>query len=65
VIYVQTQHLGPDALLVGIKVEFSHHLEVNAVSNAIDDLEALVRDVLPSARYIFIEPDISRDRTDD
>lgn len=65
VMYVQTQHLGPDTLLVGIKVEFSHHLAMSAISNAIDDLEALVRDVLPSARYIFIEPDISRDRSDD
>lgn len=64
VIYVHTQHLGPDTLLVGIKVEFSHHLAMNAISNAIDDLEALVRDALPSARYIFIEPDVSRDRVE-
>lgn len=61
VIYVHTQHLGPNTLLVGVKAEFSHHLPATAISNAIDDLEALVRDSLPTARYIFIEPDISRD----
>ena len=61
VIYMHTEHLGPDTLLVAAKVEFSHHLSAADVSNAIDDAEVRMRASVPIAKYIFLEPDISRD----
>jgi divalent metal cation (Fe/Co/Zn/Cd) transporter len=63
VIHLRTQHLGPDELLVGVKVAFDTTLDVFALSRAIDDVEAKVRAVVPEARVIYIEPDVRR--TDD
>lgn len=60
VIYVRTQHLGPDDLLVGVKVDLDHDLSVPALADAIDDVEARIRGAVPIARTIFVEPDITR-----
>ncbi len=57
-IHLRTQHLGPDELLVGAKVEFDSHLSAQEVAVAIDRLEQAVRDVVPSARPMYIEPDV-------
>jgi cation diffusion facilitator family transporter len=59
-IHQRTQHLGPDELLVAMKLEFDHTLSVHALGEAIDDVEARVRAKVPSARLIYIEPDIAR-----
>jgi cation diffusion facilitator family transporter len=59
-IHQRTQHLGPEELLVAMKIEFDHSLSVHALGAAIDDVEARVRAKVPSARLIYIEPDISR-----
>jgi cation diffusion facilitator family transporter len=61
VIHLRTQHLGPEELLVGIKVEFHHELSVVEVSAAIDRLERAIRAGVPTARVIYIEPDVHRD----
>ena len=58
IIHMRTQHLGPEELLVGAKVEFEGHLNFRALSDAIDDVEARIRERLPIARIIYIEPDI-------
>ena len=60
VIYVRTQHLGPDDILVAAKVDLDHELTVEGVAAAIDELERRVRAVVPAATMIFIEPDILR-----
>lgn len=60
VIYMHTEHLGPDTLLVATKVIFDPALSASDVSRAIDDAEAEMRAVVPAARFIFIEPDIAR-----
>lgn len=59
VIYMFTEHLGPDTILVGTKVEFDHGLSVAQLSLAIDAAEERMRAVVPHAQYIFIEPDIA------
>ncbi len=61
VIHLRAEHLGPDELLVGAKVEFLHDLSVIEVSQAIDRVERSIRAGVPSARLIFIEPDVHRD----
>lgn len=58
VIHLRTQHLGPDHVLVGAKVEFASRLSVAALADAIDAAEARVRAVVPTARTIYLEPDL-------
>ena len=59
-IHMRTQHLGPDELLVGAKVELSSSLDATGVAAAIDGLEDRIRAAVPAARVIYLEPDVSR-----
>ena len=58
-IHMQTQHLGPDELLVAAKIEFEAELTTAALSDAINAAEVRIRDAVPSARVIYLEPDLS------
>ncbi len=60
-IHLRTEHLGPDELLVGAKVEFDRHLTMAELARAIDELEGRVRAATPMARTIYIEPDLHRE----
>ena len=60
VIHMRTTHLGPEELLLAAKIEFDATLSFVQVADEIDAAEARVRAVLPSARLIFLEPDIFR-----
>jgi cation diffusion facilitator family transporter len=60
VIHLRTQHLGPEELLVGAKVSFVTDLTVPELAEAIDRVETSVRGAVPSARIIYIEPDVMR-----
>lgn len=62
-IHLRTQHLGPDELLVGAKVEFDASLSFAELSRAIDGVERTIRTNVPTARVIYIEPDVSRPET--
>lgn len=57
-IHLRTQHLGPDELLVGAKVQFDANLSAREVAQAIDRLEESVRAAVPAARPMYIEPDV-------
>ena len=60
-IHIKTQHLGPDELLVAAKLEFTNSLTMHDLATAIDEAEAAVRRAVPTARLIYLEPDIHRD----
>ena len=60
IIHLRTMHLGPDELLVAAKVEFDDDLDYAALGAAIDAAEVRIRDAVPAARLIFIEPDVFR-----
>lgn len=60
VIYMKTQYLAPDELLVATKVSIVPGLDIAEVAAAIDDAEARVRAAVPAARDIYIEPDLYR-----
>jgi cation diffusion facilitator family transporter len=60
VINVQTQHIGPEELLVAAKVEFERDLSVEELATAINGAEAALRAAVPTAHLVFIEPDIYR-----
>ncbi|MFT7462384.1 MAG: cation diffusion facilitator family transporter [Pseudohongiellaceae bacterium] len=57
-ISMRTQHLGPDDVLVCAKVDFDPELTLREVTEQIDSVETEVRAVVPTARLIYIEPDV-------
>jgi cation diffusion facilitator family transporter len=59
-IHMRTLHLGPDELLVGVKVELDAGLDFAGLAATIDALEAAIRRETPIARLIYVEPDIAR-----
>jgi cation diffusion facilitator family transporter len=59
-IHLRTEHLGPDELLVGAKIELDGHLHFPDVAQAIDAIEARIRDAVPEAHWIYLEPDVAR-----
>jgi cation diffusion facilitator family transporter len=63
VIHLRTLHLGPDQLLVAAKIAIGPADTAVEVANAIDSAEARLRAVVPSATYVFLEPDIDRNPT--
>ena len=56
-IHLKTLYLGPDELLVAAKVEIAADT-VPAVAAAINAAEARVRAAVPTARVIYLEPDV-------
>lgn len=59
-IYMKTLYLGPDELMVAAKVAFAKRERLSDVADAINAVEAMVREAVPAARVIFIEPDVYR-----
>ena len=57
-IHVRTMHVGPEELLVAAKIEFDASLDFAGVSNAIDETEARIRSLDPTATLIYLEPAI-------
>ncbi|MGH9186389.1 MAG: cation diffusion facilitator family transporter [Acidimicrobiales bacterium] len=59
-IHLRTQHLGPEELLVGAKIEFSPDLSISGLAVAVNEIEAAVRAQVPEARVMYLEPDVAR-----
>lgn len=60
VIHLRTMHVGPDELLVAAKIAI-HESDTGAqITRAINEAEASLRSAVPSAKYIFLEPDLDR-----
>jgi cation diffusion facilitator family transporter len=58
VIHLRTQHIGPDEILVGAKLEYASKLTFDEVVSAINVTEQNVRAAVPTARMMYIEPDL-------
>lgn len=58
VIHMRTLHLGPEELLVAAKIAVQHDDTAAEVARAIDAAEARIREAVPIARVIYLEPDI-------
>ena len=63
-IHIKTLYLGPDELLVGAKIAFASKKKLVDVAAAIDAVEASIREVVPIARVIYLEPDVYRPAAD-
>ncbi len=58
IIHMKTLYLGPDELLVAMKVAVSSSQSGQDIANAINAIEERVRTAVPVARVLYIEPDI-------
>ena len=62
VIHMKTEHIGPDELLVAVKVAFRSDLTIVELADGINETERRIRAAVPEARIIYIEPDVYRDQ---
>ncbi|MBF4579101.1 MULTISPECIES: cation diffusion facilitator family transporter [unclassified Frigoribacterium] len=58
IVHMKTLYLGPDELLVAVKVAMDGRTALRDVSSTIDAIEARVREAVPIARVIYVEPDV-------
>ncbi|HLM63120.1 MAG TPA: cation diffusion facilitator family transporter [Acidimicrobiales bacterium] len=59
-LHMRTEHLGPDELLVGAKIELVAGLDVAEVVEVVNRVETSVRRAVPAVRIMYLEPDIFR-----
>jgi cation diffusion facilitator family transporter len=55
-VHLRTMHMGPSEVIAAIKVRFAGHLDVRALEQRINAIEAALRQRLPILRRIYIEP---------
>jgi cation diffusion facilitator family transporter len=58
VIHLRTSHVGPESLLVTAKIAVPGSVSAAALAAGIDAAEQRVRDAVPIAETIYLEPDI-------
>ena len=60
IIHMRTLHTGPDEVLVAAKIAVTGTDTAAQVGEAIDAAEARIREAVPEARWIYLEPDLDR-----
>jgi cation diffusion facilitator family transporter len=60
VIHMRTLHLGPEQVLVAAKVAVRAGVTAEEIATAIDDAERRIRQAVPIAQVIYLEPDLRR-----
>jgi cation diffusion facilitator family transporter len=60
VIHIRTQYIGPEEMLVAAKIAMTPGLPMAEVAAAIDAAEGRIREAVPEARMIYLEPDLDR-----
>ena len=54
-------HLGPEAVILALKVRFRPQMLLEELETVIDDIETRVRAEMPEMKKIFVEPDSDYD----
>jgi cation diffusion facilitator family transporter len=57
-IHLRTQYLGPEELLVGAKIALAAETDLATVATTINAAEAAIREAVPAAQLIYLEPDL-------
>jgi divalent metal cation (Fe/Co/Zn/Cd) transporter len=60
VIHLRTTHLGPEELLVTAKIGVEAEDDAAEIAQVIDGAEVRIRQAVPTAKVIYLEPDIYR-----
>jgi cation diffusion facilitator family transporter len=55
---LRTMHLGPEELLVAARLELEPSLSADDGARVIDQAQARVREAVPNARIIYLEPEL-------
>ncbi|ROO89999.1 cation diffusion facilitator family transporter [Actinocorallia herbida] len=63
VIHLRTQYLGPEELLVAAKIAVGGEDTAVEIARAIDAAEGKVRELMPVARLIYLEPDLDKHKS--
>ena len=63
IIHLKTLHLGPEELLVAAKISIGRSETGQDIATAIDGAESRIREAVPIARVIYLEPDVQHVRT--
>ncbi len=63
IIHMRTLHIGPEELLVAAKIAVTASVTAADVARTIDAAERRVRESVPIARLIYLEPDVRRSPT--
>jgi cation diffusion facilitator family transporter len=56
-----TMHVGPEVVILAMKIAFRSDMKVEEVEGVIDEVERRVRKKVPNMRKIFLEPDSKGD----
>jgi cation diffusion facilitator family transporter len=64
IIHMKTLYLGPDELMVAAKIAMNANKPLREVADDIDAIEARIREAVPVARVVYIEPDVYRPAID-
>ena len=59
-IHIRTEHIGPDEILVGAKIQYASTLSTGELVAAINSTEDAIRASVPAATVIYLEPDVHR-----
>ena len=52
---LQTMHLGPEQVLVGIEVHLSDNMSTDRIEQVVQEIEESVREIIPQADHLFVE----------
>jgi divalent metal cation (Fe/Co/Zn/Cd) transporter len=63
-IHIKTLYLGPDELMVAAKIALTADKTVREAADDIDEIERRIREAVPAARVIYLEPDVYRPSLD-
>ncbi|MFA5606681.1 MAG: cation diffusion facilitator family transporter [Leucobacter sp.] len=58
IIHMKTLYLGPDEFMVGAKIDVAPDATMHEVSAIVNLAERRIREAVPAAKVIYIEPDI-------
>ncbi|MFS0892790.1 cation diffusion facilitator family transporter [Microbacterium sp. 179-I 3D3 NHS] len=64
IIHMKTLYLGPDELMVAAKIALNADKPLREAADDINAIEARIRDAVPVARVVYIEPDVYRPAID-
>ncbi len=62
IIHLRTMHLGPEDVLVAAKVGVAPEVTALQLAAMIDEAEERIREAVPAARLIYLEPDVRQGR---
>ena len=64
IIHMKTLYLGPDEILVGAKIAIDADVRFAEVAAGIDAIEKRIREAVPAARTVYLEPDVYHPSSD-